>query len=123
METTNQSTGGQTCHRVSVTVPGDILSTNVGSVRQCLANPLQDLEAARGSFLFELDLQAARMIDSVGLNLLVWLIKNVQRLGGRTRLIIADINIDRTFQFTRLNQYAEVVHRGAARIGETARAL
>ena len=115
METTNQSTGGQTCRRVSVTVPGDILSTNVDSVRRCLADPLQHLEAARDSFLFEVNLQAARMIDSVGLNLLVWLIKNVRRLGGRTRLIIADMNIDRTFQFTRLNQYAEVVNRDMVR--------
>ena len=92
----------------AVLVESDILSTNAESVRTRLLDALQRPNAAADA-IFELDLRAARMIDSVGLNLLVWLIKKVQERGGRVRLLIADNNIERTLQFTRLSQHAEVV--------------
>lgn len=91
-------------------IESDILSTNAEALRARLLEVLQRSSAAADALaVFELDLRAARMIDSVGLNLLVWLIKKVGERGARVRLLIADNNIERTLQFTRLDQHAEVV--------------
>ena len=99
----------------SLVVEGDILSTNAESLRAGLFGVLQAADAAGERMaVFELDIRAARMIDSVGLNLLVWLLKQVQGRRGRVRLLIADANIERTLQFTRLSQHAEVVRRARA---------
>ena len=103
----------------SLVVESDILSTNAESLRSRMLGVLQSTEAGgEAPGVFELDMRAARMIDSVGLNLLVWLLKKVQGAGGRLRLLIADTNIERTLQFTRLTQHVEVVRqeRGHARL-------
>jgi anti-anti-sigma factor len=102
-------------HPTSMVVEGDVLSTTAESLRTRLAEVLENsAKSCAPLAIFELDLRAARMIDSVGLNLLVWLLKKVQALGGKVRLRIADSNIERTLQFTRLDQHAEIVrqHRG-----------
>jgi anti-anti-sigma factor len=111
--TAKQLSHPQTPRRLSAAVYGDVLCTNAASVRSSLDAALRDAPESGECFLFELDLQTAKMIDSVGLNLLVWLIKDVRRRGGHTRLVIANANIDRTLQFTRLNQHADVVRANA----------
>jgi anti-anti-sigma factor len=57
----------------------------------------------------ELDLRAARLIDSMGLNLVVGLVKQVQGRGGKVKSIITSRTIHRTFLFTRLEKYMEIV--------------
>jgi hypothetical protein len=54
--------------------PGDVLSTTAEDLRNSLDRVLKTPAAFAGSFqYFDADLRAARMVDSVGLNLLVWL--------------------------------------------------
>jgi anti-anti-sigma factor len=93
-------------HRFEVT--GDILSTNAESLKTQLARELARPDIAPAA-LFELSLVRARMVDSVGLNLLVWLIKQLRDRQGRLRILLSDPNVQRTFEFTRLDRQAEVV--------------
>ncbi len=91
---------------------GNVLSTNAQEVRTKLTAALSDPRSATGALqLFELDVTEAQMIDSVGLNLLVWLLKAVRERGARLRLLISSVHVERTLQFTRLDQQAEVVRR------------
>lgn len=87
--------------------PGDVLSTTADSLRSALEEALKSPSAQAFQY-FELDLRAARMVDSVGLNLLVWLWRTVTARGGRLRLKISSSNIDRTFRFTRFCERVEV---------------
>jgi len=92
-------------------IQGDILSSNAESLKEKLAG---ELAAGGGGPIetFELNLVRTRMVDSVGLNLLVWLIKQVRAGGGKLRVSLSDSNVLRTFQFTRLDREAEVVRVG-----------
>ena len=65
-----------------------------------LENPLQRID---------LDLSRATMVDSVGLNLIVSVIKHVKGRDGSVRFLIGNNNVERTFRFTRLDSQAEVV--------------
>jgi anti-anti-sigma factor len=95
---------------VKVSLPDNILSTNAHEVRARLATALSEPRAAEGSIdVFELDITGAQMVDSVGLNLLVWLLKAVRERRARLRLIVASFHVERTLQFTRLDQQVEVV--------------
>ncbi len=51
------------------------------------------------------------MIDSVGLNLLVALVRDMKAQNRKLQAVIASPNIHRTFQFTRLDQQIQVVQR------------
>ncbi|MEM9158306.1 MAG: STAS domain-containing protein [Verrucomicrobiota bacterium] len=85
---------------------GDILSTNAtlfwGEVSPFLERIL------RGQTL-ELDLRASTMVDSVGLNAIVKVIKSADNKGAKVRLLISSENLKRICAFTRLDQKAEIV--------------
>lgn len=86
----------------------DVLSTTAPQLRTHLAAVLET--AQNGAFdVLEIDLRAARMVDSVGLNLLVWAWKAANARQARLRVRIASPDIERTFRFTRLSNYIEVV--------------
>jgi len=97
----------------TVSLDGNILNTNAQDVRVQLSKALGDPRSAAGSLeVFELDVTRAEMIDSVGLNLIVWLLKAVRERRGRLRLLVGSVHVERTLQFTRLDQQAEVVLQG-----------
>jgi len=103
--TTPQSPAGTAGMRFEI--EGDILSSNAESLKEKIAG---ELAAAEGPVeTFELSLVRTRMVDSVGLNLLVWLIKQIRVRGGKVRILLSDSNVLRTFQFTRLDREADVV--------------
>lgn len=91
----------------SITCPvaGDLTSTTAAAYRAVID---QKLSAAGTWTLIELDLRAARMVDSVGLNLLVSVIKGVKEKGGSVRILISHPNIQRILAFTRIDKHAEV---------------
>ena len=88
----------------------DLLSTNAGRLRTRITQELDAASTARPS-VFEVDLRGARIVDSVGLNLLVMVIKRVRTWGGKTRILLDDSNVRRTLQFTRLDSHADIVLR------------
>ncbi len=96
----------------SASLPGNILSTNAQEVRAQLTAALNDPRSAAGALaVFELDATRAQMIDSVGLNLVVWLLKALRERGARLRLVVSNVHVERTLLFTRLDQQAEIVRR------------
>lgn len=97
----------------TVSLDGNILSTNAQEIRTRLTKALSDPKASAGALeVLELDVTHAQMIDSVGLNLIVWLLKAVRERRARLRLLVGSVHVERTLQFTRLDQQAEVIRRG-----------
>jgi anti-anti-sigma factor len=97
-------------HPLTVRVSGDLLNTTTAAVRA----EIDPLLAAASHVLetgttLRLDLTAATMIDSVGLNLVVSLLKAVQKRGAKLQIAYADQNILRTLTFTRLDKQIELV--------------
>jgi anti-anti-sigma factor len=95
---------------LSLRVPGDLLSTNADALRTeafALLQPGDGLAEPWTKFV--LDLSSARMIDSVGLNLVVALLKRVQKRGARMQVVYSCPHVLRTFAFTRLDQHVEMV--------------
>jgi anti-anti-sigma factor len=96
---------------LKIEVAGDLLSTNYdlvnGEIQALLAR--DDIRDNPWTVLF-LDLSAARLIDSMGLNILVSLVKKVQAppRNGRVKTRITSPTIHRTLLFTRLEKYMEV---------------
>jgi anti-anti-sigma factor len=91
-------------------VPGDLTSTNAESLRNEVKTTLEIPEGApRAWDTFKVDLGAAKMVDSMGLNLIVAWYKRVQTLGGKMQVAYSTPNILRTFVFTRLDRHIELV--------------
>lgn len=89
---------------LTLSFPGDVLSTNADATSQEVTRILEsEAVHALGWNTLKLDLTAARMIDSVGLNLIVSLIKLAKNRPGKVVAQIASPNVQRTFIFTRLN--------------------
>lgn len=95
---------------LALTIPGDILSTNADQLRKEI-NAIIESPSVKSSgwTTLKLDLTAAKMIDSVGLNLIVSLYKDAKKLNAKTIAIISNPNIQRTFLFTRLDTHIQVV--------------
>lgn len=88
---------------------GDLLSTNADQFRTEFValletEPLKSLKLAE----LRLDLTAASMIDSVGLNLVVGFYKEAKKRGAKTVALIRSKNIQRTFLFTRLDAHLDI---------------
>jgi len=91
-------------------VAGDLVSTTAGALRGEISASLEAAGSApTGWNLLRLDLSAAKMIDSVGLNLVVTLLKQVQEHGARMQVIYSSPNVLRTFAFTRLDKHVEII--------------
>jgi len=94
---------------LKIEVPGDILSTNAETTRKEFFGILEAETVARSPWeRCVIDLRNAKMIDSVGLNLLVSVIKFLK---ARNATIVAEItstSVQRALLFTRLNTQMEV---------------
>jgi anti-anti-sigma factor len=99
---------------LSAIVPGDILSTTADTLRGALFDILESapIQAAKWNIL-KLDLTKARMVDSVGLNLIVSIVRAVKARDGTVEVTIGSANIQRTFSFTRLDKQVNVIKVGA----------
>ncbi|MDQ8181258.1 STAS domain-containing protein [Pelagicoccus sp. SDUM812005] len=85
---------------------GDIVSTNASQHWTRLESAIQNVSENE---LLEVDLRAANMVDSVGLNVIVKTIKTVDARKARVRLLIGSKSLKRICTFTRLDQKAEIV--------------
>jgi anti-anti-sigma factor len=92
-------------------ITGDLISTTAEALRAELAALFGTAdETPREWDLFRLDLTSAKMIDSVGLNLVVSLLKYIQKRGAKMQVVYSSPNIARTFAFTRLDKHVELVN-------------
>ena len=95
---------------LNVSITGDILSTNAKALREELFQLLETPSLKNGDWLtLKLDLTSTNMIDSVGLNLLVTLVRAMKAGNRKIQAVVASPNIQRAFQFTRLDQQIEVL--------------
>lgn len=89
---------------------GDVLSTNADSLRQEALGTIESPELRTADWqTLKLDLRSAKMIDSVGLNLLVTLIKTAKGRSARVIGLIGNPSVQRALVFTRLNTQMDVV--------------
>ena len=94
---------------VVIAFNGDLNSTMVREFRTEIDHALAVPPGGAAWQTITLDLQSAKMVDSMGLNLVVKIFKCAQPAGTRVRLVYSDPNVHRTLIFTRLDQHLELV--------------
>ncbi|MBE2213287.1 MAG: STAS domain-containing protein [Opitutaceae bacterium] len=85
---------------------GDLLSTNAAAAQAELSRLMGADDRWK---TIVLDLRAARIVDSVGLNLIVSIIRGARPAGRSVRVVVSNQNVRRVLAFTRIDQHAEVV--------------
>jgi len=94
---------------ITLVVGGNILSTNVQAVRQRVLDILGEIETGNPSWKhLHLDITAAQMIDSTGLNFLVAVSRHVKKRGVELKISVSSANIAKSFSFIRLDRQALV---------------
>ena len=120
----NTSSPLQLGHRLlddtlKLTFPGDISSTTAATLRDQVFNLMAKLKDNGGEWRkLTLDLTAAKMVDSAGLNLVVHLIREAKSAEQSVSALVADRTVHRTFLFTRLDKQVEVILKENATQGQ-----
>ena len=95
---------------LEITVPDDLLSTNAERLRTAIFGLLETPAVKAPVWdTLKLDLTAAKMVDSVGLNLIVAIYKETQKRKAKMAVVVSNPNIQRTFLFTRLDKHLQVL--------------
>jgi len=90
----------------------DVLSTTVDAIRPEVFSAIDSPRFPPDAWdCFEADLSSSKMVDSVGLNFLVTVIRAVKEKSKRVRLVASSPHVLRVLRFTRVDQIAEVIHR------------
>ena len=93
-----------------VAIRQDVLSTGVRDLFDKLHALQKDPQVQQSSWrTLELDLTGTKMIDSMGLNFIVQILKLAKERDAKAKILIQDKNLDRLLRFTRMNEHAEVV--------------
>jgi anti-anti-sigma factor len=99
-----------TSKTLTLSFDGDVLSTNADVLRQ---DAMGALDSPAFKFAdwqtLKLDLTAAKMIDSVGLNLIVSLIRTAKSRSANVVGLISNPSVQRALVFTRLNSQMDLV--------------
>jgi len=99
---------------ITLVIGGNILSTNVQEVRQKVLDVLNQNETGNPLWKrLHLDLTAAQMIDSTGLNFLVAVTRHVKKRGIELKISVSSPNISKRINFIRLPRHAEIVLIGS----------
>ncbi|MFT4688710.1 MAG: STAS domain-containing protein [Verrucomicrobiia bacterium] len=92
--------------QLSLEFSGDVLSTNVKEYRRAA---FEQIAALNGDLKqIQLDLAAANIVDSAGLNLLVAIVRRAESKNARVKARISSDHVRRTFSVTRLDQHFDV---------------
>ncbi len=95
---------------LTLVVPGDIVSTNAATLRQEAFGILESETITRADWqTLVIDLRSANMVDSMGLNLLVSIIKFAKNRGTKIIGHIGNANVQRALCFTRLDTQMELI--------------
>ncbi len=94
---------------LTLVIPGDIVSTNAAALRQeAFAILESDIVSKADWQTLHIDLRAANMVDSMGLNLLVSIIKFAKNRGSKVTGQVLNPNVQRALCFTRLDTQMEL---------------
>jgi anti-anti-sigma factor len=95
---------------LTIRVPFDLISTHLDSLREEIARQLEPPTQEPPKWnLLQLDLSAAKMVDSVGLNVIITLLKIARKHQGQMVICYQNPNVFRTLVFTRLDQQIKLV--------------
>ena len=95
---------------LSIVIPGDLVSTAVKEINTEIETALAVPPGKAAAWQsISLNLIAAKMVDSMGLNLIVSIFKTAQKAGAKMQVIYSDPNVHRTFVFTRLDQHVTLL--------------
>ena len=95
---------------LSVSIQCDLTSTTAEQLRPEFNAVLKQPATPENDWKqFRLELPATKMVDSVGLNLIISLLKLVQQRGAKMQILCANPNVHRTFLFTRLDKHVEII--------------
>lgn len=95
--------------QLTLVVKGDLLSTNAEQRYAELSELLKQHADKREHV--RIDLGTAKMIDSVGLNLLLGLVRQVRESGETVSLRITSASVNRVLTFSHFNRIAEIDFR------------
>ena len=95
-------------HNLTITLKGDVLSTNAEEFSDNINRIIKKHKPANWDEL-KLDLNSARIIDSMGLNMILNTVKQVQAAGKSMKIHISSSSIQRVFIFSRLDKAVEIV--------------
>lgn len=83
--------------------PGDLTGSNTPQIDTEIKKIFEKEQSTDWNTLI-LDLSTAQMVDSIGLNLIVNLIKYVKNRGGQVKSLMSNRTVYRTTLFTRLDK-------------------
>ena len=93
---------------ILITSSGDLLSTTIEQFR-VRADTLLESGLASTEKPVEIDLRLANMVDSVGLNAIVAIIRKAKAVSRSVRIAVSNQHLYRVLVFTRLDRQAEIV--------------
>lgn len=91
---------------LTLCIQGDVLSTTAPQ----FAEEINDILVTQSDFQkLTLDLNAANMIDSMGLNMLIGFAKKMQSMSKPLKVYISSPSVKRIFSFSKIDSIIEVV--------------
>ncbi len=93
---------------ILISSPGDLLSTTTEHFR-VRADASLESGTSFPEKSIEIDLRLANMVDSVGLNAIVAIIRKAKAMGRAVRIQVASQHLYRVLVFTRLDRQAEIL--------------
>ncbi|HWE52038.1 MAG TPA: STAS domain-containing protein [Bryobacteraceae bacterium] len=95
---------------LQMVVPGNLISTNADQFRTGASSAIEAQSGVSRDWAgIEIDLTAAQMVDSAGLNALISLIRALKHDGKRVLIHVRNPHVYRVCMFTRLDSLAEIV--------------
>jgi anti-anti-sigma factor len=100
----------KTAGELSVRVRGNIVSTNAERIGAAISGILKEhgTEAWRG---LRLDLKSVKMVDSVGLNLILVLVRKLKADNRTVTIFVRESAVERVFQVAKLDTIVPVVRQ------------
>lgn len=100
-------------NELRITLKGDLISTNVVEHGKAIHFAAESYPEAAKTIL---DLATAKMVDSVGLNLLLSFVKKLNEADRRLNLIVHSRSVERVCNMVYLNQMADVEFKEPRRL-------
>ena len=94
---------------LTLIVEGNILSTNIKALREEALNLLNSDDPSIGQWdTLVVNVSQANMIDSTGLNFLVFLCRFVKKKQGRMGILVGNASVQKSLTFVRLDRQANI---------------
>ena len=89
---------------------GDLTSTRTEACARQIAAIVKNYEQGRWNVL-SLDLNAARMVDSAGLNVILRVVNMMEEQGRSVKVLVSSSAVQHALEYTRMDRKVEVIMR------------